>query len=453
MTDQNTDRVVDVQIERMGQNGQGIAYLPDGRVFFVDRALPGELVRARVSQLKSRYARGTLEQVLKPSPQRIDSLCPYFHQCGGCSFQHWEYAEELQYKENWIRESLRRIGKINNPPLRPIIPAPSASYYRNKGQFPWGYRGDHPVLGLYQFRSHELVELTSCLIQDPAMSQMLEILPRLAADYGLSVYDENSGKGILRHVLLRTSKWSSDMLVLFVVTSEDPRLARLALDLIKRYPWVRGVGINLNPDQTNRILGTHTKILAGIPIITDKILGMSFHVSFESFFQVNPEQVGLLYQTALRHLPEYVDTAWDLYAGVGTLASLISPHAGSVYAVEANIQATRDAVQNFALNGIKNAHIITTPVEDTIESELPSPQVVVMDPPRKGVDTKVLTVLMQMGPERIIYISCNPDTLARDVALLQDVYDIKSITPIDMFPRTDHVESVVLMTKNVLKEK
>ncbi len=441
-------QVVDVKIERMGQMGQGVGYLPDGRIFFVDKTLPGESVHARIDQVKSRYARGTLAKVLEPSFERINSACPYFQQCGGCAFHHWQYSAELRYKENWVREAFRRIGKFTNPPVRPIIGAPATSHYRNKGQFPWGYQDHRPVLGLYQSRSHELVALTSCLIQDPAVSQMLQVLPQLAEHYGLSVYNEKDGTGLLRHVLIRTSKWNSDMLILFVTTSTDPRLTQVASDLIQRYPKVRGVGINVNTERTNRILGTHTKLLAGSPTITDKILGMSFYASFESFFQVNPEQVGTLYQTALQQLSGHAETIWDLYAGVGTLASLFAPHADSVYAIEANPQATQDAVQNLALNGITNAYIITSTAENWVAGgRLPPPQVVVMDPPRKGVDGKVLEALRELNPQRIIYISCNPDTLARDAAILGETYDVSSITPIDMFPRTDHVEAVTLFVR------
>ncbi|HBQ93742.1 MAG: 23S rRNA (uracil(1939)-C(5))-methyltransferase RlmD [Firmicutes bacterium] len=439
---------IEVKIERMGQNGQGVAYLPDGRIFFVDKTLPGETVQARIDEVKSRYARGTLEKVIVPSPERIDSACPDFEQCGGCAFQHWDYEAELRYKENRVRESLRRIGKFTNAPVHSIIGAPSMSHYRNKGQFPWGHQRNRPILGLYQSRSHQLVELTGCLIQDPSISQMLQDLPELVKHYGLSVYDEGTGQGTLRHTLFRTSKWSSDMLVLFVVTSKDPRLTQAAQDLLQHHPKIRGVGVNVNTSRTNRILGDKTELLAGSPIITDRILGMSFHVSFESFFQVNPEQVGTLYRTALGYLPEHAHSVWDLYAGVGTLASLISPFADSVYAIEANRQATRDATQNLALNRITNTHIISATVEDAVtQGLLPRPQVVVMDPPRKGVDTGVLNTLMQWAPHRIIYVSCNPDTLARDAEILHAEYDVKSITPIDMFPRTDHVESVSLFVR------
>ncbi|SMC05533.1 23S rRNA (uracil1939-C5)-methyltransferase [Sulfobacillus thermosulfidooxidans DSM 9293] len=446
--DTTLPKEIEVQIDRMGQNGQGIAYLPDGRIFFVDGALPGERVRAQLTQVKSQYARGTLNQVLQASPSRIESGCSYFEQCGGCAFQHWDYQQELQYKENWVRQALKRIGKVDAPPVEQIVAAPSADHYRNKGQFPWGYVDGKLRLGLYQSRSHELVPLDNCLIQDQAISKMLEDLPRLVAPYRLSAYDESTGKGLLRHVLIRTSKWSHDMLVLFVVTKQEPRLKNIAEELRRQYPHIAGVGININAERTNRILGTHTELLAGTSTIIDKILDMSFYVSFESFFQVNPEQVSTLYQLALKHVPENAKIVWDLYAGVGTLATLMSPKSQAVYAIEINPQAAADAKKNFALNHLSNVSIIAAPVEEiATRHQLPNPEIVVMDPPRKGVDASVLQTLKQLAPERIIYVSCNPDTLARDIALLRPDYELQSVTPVDMFPRTDHVESCSLLIK------
>lgn len=438
--------LVEVTIERMGRNGQGIAYLPDGRIFFVDGALPGERVLAKIAQVTSPYARGTLTRVLQPSPARIAPACPHFDRCGGCAFHHWNYEQELRYKENWVIEALKRIGKVSDPPVSAIIAAPSPDQYRNKGQFPWGSTDGRLVLGLFQSRSHQLVELDRCLIQDPSISHMLENLPRVLTPYDVSVYDEGTGKGILRHVLLRTSRWSREMLVLFVVSSKDSRLPKIARDLVRQYPYIRGVGVNVNRERTNRILGSQTEVLAGSATIIDKILDMSFYVSFESFFQVNPEQVGALYQVALDHVPQHAAVIWDLYAGVGTLAGLMSRRAQDVYAIEINQQAAQNAEQNFALNALSNARVIASSVEDAVvNARLPKPDVVVMDPPRKGVDADVLSMLRKWAPRRIIYISCNPDTLARDVARLNPVYELQRVTPVDMFPRTDHVESVSLL--------
>ncbi|PSR37569.1 MAG: 23S rRNA (uracil(1939)-C(5))-methyltransferase RlmD [Sulfobacillus thermosulfidooxidans] len=435
-----------VRIERMGQSGQGVAYLPDGRIFFVDDALPGELVRAQVTQVKPRYAKGRIETILEPSSSRITPVCSYAEQCGGCSFQHWDYRAETEYKQEWVRQALKRIAKIPEPPLFPIVPATGPDHYRNKGQFPWGQQGQQLSLGLYARGSHQLVELASCLIQDEGINRVLRRAPELARPYHFTAYQETTGQGLLRHLLIRSARATKDLLVLIVATAFDPNLSAYARDLMADNAHIKGVGLNINTERTNRILGPSTRLLHGQSTIIDQILGLSFHVSFESFFQVNPEQVERLYRLALDNIPESTGVLWDLYAGVGTLASLASARAQKVYAIELNSAAASDARKNFALNGLHNIQMITGRVEDVIdENVLRKPDVVLMDPPRKGVDSHVLSRLKRLHPSRIVYISCNPDTLARDVQLLSPEYRLTAVTPVDMFPRTDHVEAVAVL--------
>lgn len=437
-----------VTIERMGQSGQGIAYLPDGRIFFVDGALPEEKVLARVTQVKPRYAHGRLIAVLAPSPERITPTCPYAGECGGCSFQHWDYPRELAYKENWVRQALTRLAKMPDPPVRPIIAAGAPEHYRNKGQFPWGQQGGRLTLGLYERASHRLVDLDHCAIQDDLINGVLRHAQELAAPYHFTAYREQTGTGLLRHLVVRSSHATSDVLVLIVATASDPRLSSLAADLMQADAHIKGVGLNINSERTNRILGGSTTLLQGQSAVIDKILGMSFHVSFESFFQVNPEQVGRLYQLAVSEIPLGTGVVWDLYAGVGTLAALASPRATAVHAIELSAAAADDARRNFALNGLGNVHMTTGRVEELVDRRsLPRPDVVIMDPPRKGVDASVLGKLLELGPERIVYISCNPDTLGRDMQLLQTDYSLRQTTPVDMFPRTDHVESVSVLIR------
>ncbi len=441
-------KVFDVSIARMGQFGQGVAYLPDGRILFVEGALPEERVQALVTAEKSRYAVGRILEIAEPSAQRIASLCPFSEDCGGCSFQHWNYPEELRYKENWVRQALVRIGKLPNPPVHAIMAAASPLEYRNKGQFPWSEVHGLLQLGLYARGSHHLIPLDHCIIENAQINEVLKGAPPLARARNLTAYDEATGQGVLRHLLIRSSLLTSEVLVLIVAARGDAGLQGLARDLMDCCPQVKGVGVSINAERTNRILGKSCELLAGRSTIIDSILDMSFQMSFESFFQVNPLQVSTLYRLALEQVPEGTRTLWDLYSGVGTLSSLVSRKARDVYAIEVNAAASRDALDNYALNHLHNVHALVGRVEDVVDhGGLPVPDVVLMDPPRKGVESSVVDKLLSLKPPMIIYISCNPDTLARDIARLNPRYRLQSVTPVDMFPRTDHVESVSVLTR------
>ncbi len=433
-----------LEILRMGQAGDGVARLADGRLAFVPGALPGELVDAAVTEERKNFVRARLIRRQRSAAERIEPICPLFSECGGCSFQHWDYQAELLYKESRVKEALRRIAH-HDPEIVGRIRGSQDPYgYRNKGQFPFGGSTGHAVLGLYRRGTHQVIPADHCDIQDPLINKVLAVGQSMANRLNVPPYDEAHDTGVLRHLLIRSSRREQQILVLLVVRQEHPALETLADEIMRLVPEVQGIGVNINPDRTNRILGPTTTLVRGQDTITDVILGRSFRLSFTSFFQVNPTQVGVLYETALGFLPPHTGEVWDLYSGVGTLAALAAGRARFVRALEVNADAVQDARQNFALNHIENVAIDAGRVEDLIaqwvrEQKAP-PDAVIVDPPRAGLNPEVIQQLKDLRPGRIIYVSCNPDTWARDAESLTDSFQIAQAIPVDMFPRTDHVE-------------
>ncbi len=443
------DDTVLLQVQRMGQFGEGVGHDADGRVVFVSGALPGENVQARITEVRKNFSRATTQKVLRPTINRIVPRCPIFEQCGGCAFQHWDYGQELAYKEDRVRQAFIRIAHVDHPPVEPIVGADDPYGYRNKGQFPWGGQSGHTYLGLFARGTHEVIATEKCDIQDSLVNEVLAKAPPVANTLGIEPYHEGSGQGILRHLLVRISRREQKSLVLIVVHHWDDRLFDMAHQLLQDIPSLRGVGVNINADRTNRVLGNETRLLAGEDTLVDEILGKSFILSFESFFQVNPLQVGRLYSLALQHIPQGSPEVWDLYAGVGTLAILASDRAKVVKALEINQRAVEDGKRNIAMNHVQNVAIMAGRVEEVIgrwvkQGKTP-PSSVIMDPPRAGLLPQVIESLRSLGASRLIYVSCNPDTLARDVALLKPLYRLEHVAPVDMFPRTDHVEAVAAM--------
>lgn len=432
-----------LSIERMGQAGDGVGRIQDGRLAFVSGALPGELVNVRVTEERRNFVRAHVISREVHSPERVEPVCPIVAECGGCALQHWDYRAELRYKENRVREALRRAGLATE--VLGSIRAGSDPYgYRNKGQFPVGGRPGQVEVGLYRRGSHEVVEASHCDIQDPWVNQVLAVVGPALSESGLPPWDEASKTGVLRHVLIRSSHKEQRVLVLLVTTVFDPSLKGIAESLMHRLPIVAGVGVNVNPDAGNRVLGREALLLAGVPTITDELLGLQFRMSFTSFFQVNPRQAAVLYEAALSFLPKHLVEIWDLYSGVGTLAALAASRARTVRALESLPQAVLDARENFAINGLKNIAIEAGRVEHTIDRWIHdgrrAPDAVIVDPPRAGLDSRVVDAIAALGPRQIIYVSCNPDTWVRDLVRLGEKYRLQAAVPVDMFPRTDHVE-------------
>lgn len=433
-----------LHIDRMGQAGDGVARMPDGRLAFVPGALPGESVEAVVVEERKNFVRAVVTRRLTTSDQRTEPVCPLFAECGGCSFQHWNYAAELAYKERRVQEALRRIAHGDPALVAPIRGSRDPYGYRNKGQFPFGGEAGQAVLGLYRRGTHQVIAADRCDIQDPLINEVLPVAQSLANRMGLAPYREADHAGVLRHLLVRSSRAEGRVLVLLVVREDQPVLQDYAEALMAAIPAIYGVGVNVNADRTNRILGSDTRLLCGSETITDVILGQTFRLSFTSFFQVNPEQVGVLYEAALGFLPAHAEEVWDLYSGVGTLAALAATRAQRVRALEVNPDAVTDARMNFDLNGLRNISVAVGRVEqliaDWVDQQKSPPDAVIVDPPRAGLDQEVVQQIARLRPARIIYVSCNPDTWARDILAWAPHYQLQRAIPVDMFPRTDHVE-------------
>ncbi|CAB1129243.1 RNA methyltransferase, TrmA family [Candidatus Hydrogenisulfobacillus filiaventi] len=436
----------------MGKDGEGVAVAPDGRTLFVAGGLPGEQVRAVVDTEHARFLKGHAVAVLEPSPQRVPAPCPVFGRCGGCALQHWAYPAEAAYKENRVREALRRIARLADPPVRPIRAATAVYAYRNKAQFPWGWSAGRPVLGFYRRATHEVIPLATCAIQHPLINRVLAEAPPAAAALGLPVYDERRDSGLLRHLVVRASFSEPEGLATVVVRHPgDPRLAAFARALRQAVPELVGVAANINPERTNRIFGARTVILEGRDFLHERLLGATFRVGPTAFFQVNPRQTAVLYSLVLDAVARVpgVRRVWDLFAGVGTLAILTGrrlPQA-DILAVEIAADAVADARVNARLNGVHNVSFQARDALAVVEAERMAghaPDVVIVDPPRSGLAEELVAALDALAPRALVYVSCNPDTLARDVARLPG-WRLAWAQPVDLFPRTDHVETVAIL--------
>ncbi|MCL8207915.1 MAG: 23S rRNA (uracil(1939)-C(5))-methyltransferase RlmD [Actinomycetia bacterium] len=431
----------------MGRDGEGVATLSDGRVVFVRGALPGERARIRITALARTYGRAVAEVIRQAAPERVRPPCPVFGRCGGCALQHWDYAAELAYKAGRVRDALVRIGGFPDPPLAPVVGAPEPYGYRGKASFVWGGRPGALVLGLYAWRSHELVPVAACAIQSPPVNAVLAAATEPANRLGLEPYDERTGRGLLRHLVVRASRSEGRSVVLLVATRPDPRLRSWARAVMQADPNVQGVALNVNPERTNRILGDRTIPLAGRPVLEEEILGARFVLSPEAFFQVHPRQVEVLYRVALDALPASMETAVDLYAGVGTLAVLLGRRARRVVAVEAVPAAAAWARHNARANGVA-VEVREGPAEVEFVRWVEGggrADGVILDPPRSGARPPVLDALRRLRAPHVVYVSCNPETLARDLAVVADTYRLVRVTPVDLFPRTDHVECVAVL--------
>ncbi len=435
-------------IDDLSTEGQAIAH-HEGMAIFLDGALPGETVRAKIIALKKNYAVGKLEEVVTPSPQRVQPPCPVFSRCGGCTLQHLEYAGQLQYKHAHVQNCMQRIAKLDVPVLFPL-PARQPYHYRNKASFPV-QMDVAPLIGFYARHSHKLVDLEDCLIQQGEMRLLLAQLRVFLTKYAIAVYDEATHKGLLRHILVRTNAAGHIMLVFVLNGKELPHQKELGVLLTLVLPQIKSIMVNVNTKKGNQILGNSSYCIYGRDHIYETIDDLEFKIGAQSFLQVNTPQTALLYHTLLDllHLNS-TDTVLDLYCGAGTISLFLARHCKQVYGIEIVPQAVENASFNAALNGIENAQFLEGDVDNVLPKLLreQAPTAIVVDPPRKGLSEALIATIAQTGVPKIGYVSCNPSTLARDLALFaQSGYLPELIQPVDMFPQTTHVESIVLLTK------
>ena len=419
-----------LKVDALSSEGDGIGSLKGLKVF-VPGALPGEEVTFEMEDLKKNFAIGRLISVDSPSPHRVLPPCPIFGLCGGCQLQHLSYTEQLKVKQLRVKEALRRIGhlEVNVEECRP---SPSPFHYRNKIQLPLVWEQEGLKIGLYRRDSHEIIPIQACLIQSHEGEKILHKLKPLLQE-----------EKTLRTLLIRTAKFTGEALVV-LVTSGGKDLKTLAYKIMEQLPEVKGVIENINTSENNVVLGSKWNTLAGAPYLEEKLLGKRFKISAGAFFQVNSEQAEALFSEAMKlACLKKSDTVWDAYCGVGTLALFAAEHVKHVFGTEAFDTAIEDAKKNARLNGVANATFQTARAEDAL-SKLPQPDVIFLNPPRKGCAEKLMKQIIEKRVERVIYISCDPATLARDLkTLVSGGYEICSIQPFDMFPQTTHVETLV----------
>lgn len=435
------------KILTLNSQGQGICTLDHLKVF-VDHALPGEEVTATLIEKKKNFGLAQLQKVENPSSKRVKPVCPLFQKCGGCQIMHLKYDEQLKFKQNKVQEALLKIGKIE---IQVDPCTPSSQYplsYRNKIQLPIYQEKGEIKLGLYQKKTNQPLEINSCHIHCKLGEKVFQTCRSLLKKSSLKAFDEKTKKGFLRHLLIKTSENTKECLVVWVTYSKEQKqeLLQLSKELVELRPEVKGVLMNINQKRFNSILGDQISLLLGRPFIYETILEKSFKISAHSFFQVNPLQAENLYKKALEKADlKSGKNVLDAYCGTGTLSLLASKEAKKVIGIECVESAIEDANENAKLNEIKNVEFILGTVEDKI-SEIESLDVVFLNPPRRGCEKSVIETLLDRKPKKIIYISCDPATLARDLSFLKEGYEIESVSPFDMFPQTMHVETLVSLT-------
>lgn len=443
---------VTVAVAGLGTGGEGVGRW-QGFTVFVPHVLPGEEAEVRITTVKKRYARGELVRLLTESPQRVAPPCPVYQRCGGCQLQHLSYAGQLQVKQRLVEDALAHIGGLRQVAVHATRGAADPWHYRNKMQFPVGRRGRDIVIGCYAPGTHDIVDTAACAIQQPANNTVAAAAREAIASLGIAPYDERTGRGIIRHVLGRVGTASGDVMVVLVTATDAlPHAAAVIAQLRRHIPGLASVVQNVNPRRTNVILGDKTRVLWGRACITDRLGPFTFNISAQSFFQVNTAQAQVLYDTAVAYAGlTGSETVIDVYCGTGTISLFLARRAARVYGVEEVAAAVDDARANARLNGVDNVEFIAgdaTAVMPRLYEQGARPDVIVTDPPRAGCTPAVLDAFAAMRPRRIVYVSCNPASLARDLAYLAAKgYEAREIQPVDMFPQTCHVECVVLMSR------
>ncbi|MFS0785891.1 23S rRNA (uracil(1939)-C(5))-methyltransferase RlmD [Shouchella sp. 1P09AA] len=442
-----------VTIEDLTHDGSGVAKV-DGYALFIPQALPGEKAEVKVVKTKKGYGFGRLMNLVEESPHRVEPPCPIFHQCGGCQIQHMDYDAQLHMKQKQVKDVMERIGKLPGVPVHPVVGMDEPWRYRNKSQVPVAFQRGELVAGFYAKRSHHIVDMDECIIQHKENDHVVQTVKRLAKELRIPAYDEEKHNGVLRHIVARYGKTTGQVMVVLVTKGKKlPGKEALIAGIQEAIPGIVSIVHNINNERTNVIFGKQTDVLWGETYLYDEINGIRFAISARSFYQVNPDQTNRLYQKALDYAELTGDeTVIDAYCGIGTISLFLAQKAKHVYGVEIVPEAITDAKRNAKLNHIDNATFAVGEAEKVIpwwHAQGISADVIVVDPPRKGCDEALLKTMLQMKPKRIVYVSCNPATLARDLRVLEDGgYRTKEVTPVDMFPQTNHVECVAVLEVN-----
>jgi 23S rRNA (uracil1939-C5)-methyltransferase len=441
---------VELSIDSLAYGGNGVGRV-DGFVVFVRGGLPGDRVRARVTKTKRGFAEATAQVVLEPSPQRVDAPCPYFGTCGGCRFQDLGYEAQVAAKEQQVRDALERIGRIAAPPLEPILPAASVYGYRNKLEYSFTAGEEGVELGFHQAgRWDEVVGVDVCLLTTELGNAIRTAVRDWAREEQLEPYDQRTGAGYLRHLVVREGRNTGQVLVLLVTTPGERFETGYLVDVLRRFPGVRSIhwAMNESPGQHTNL---PTRVLWGSEAIEEELVGLRFRVRPNAFLQTNTEMAEQLYRLVAESAQlTGSENVFDLYCGTGTIGLSLAGAAGDVWGVEISEESVACAIENAELNGIGNARFFAGNVGQALVELVErsgEPDVVVVDPPRAGLAGKALRRTGRLGAQRVVYVSCNPTTLASDVQVLRDEfgYELRRCRPVDMFPHTPHVESVSLL--------
>ncbi|MEG0014488.1 MAG: 23S rRNA (uracil(1939)-C(5))-methyltransferase RlmD [Cellulosilyticaceae bacterium] len=441
----------EMDIVDIGSNGEGIGKIEDFTVF-VPNAVKGDHIEVRIIKVKKNFGFGKLIQIITPSPIRGEVKCKVADKCGGCQLQHISYESQLEWKTQKVKNAIERIGGLKGIEVKDTLGMADPFYYRNKAQYPIRLENGEIKIGFFANKSHRVIPTDTCMIQDRRNEQIIEILKKFLIEYKIAIYDEVSHKGLVRHLVVKTGYYTNEIMICLVMNGHKLPNQEILIERLLSVPGIKSIVLNHNTARTNVILSSEMTVIHGENFIVDTIGELKFKISPLAFFQVNPVQTKVLYDKAL----EYADltgseTVWDAYCGIGTISLFLAQKAKKVYGVEIIEAAIENARANADLNGISNADFFAGRAEEVIPTMYQEgiiADTIVVDPPRKGCDVKLLETLVEMSPKKIVYVSCDPATLARDLAYLcEQGYKVEEVQPVDMFPQTTHVETVVLMTK------
>lgn len=442
-----TGQVVDLTHE-----GHGVVKI-DRYPIFIPNTLIDEKIEYKVIKVKKNFAIGKLIKVITESDARVEPPCIYYYKCGGCQLQHMSYQAQLNMKKEQVVNLFHRKAKFTNTVIKDTVGMEDPWRYRNKSQIPVGLSKDQqPIMGFYRQRSHDIIDMESCLIQDQQHQQVMNDLKQLISELNISVYNEKTKKGLLRHLVVRTGHYTNQLMIILVTNGKAFKQAESLVDaLVRKYPNVTSIKQNINDAHSNVIMGPQSITLYGEEEIEDQLSEVTFNISDQSFYQINSHQTEKLYQQALDYAQLTGDEiVLDTYCGIGTIAIYMAENARHVYGVEVVPSVINDANQNATKNQLENTTFVCGKAEEVIlkwKAEGIRPDVVMVDPPRKGCDETFLETILELNPKRIVYISCNPSTQQRDAHILNHQYDLKEITPVDMFPQTTHIETVALFER------
>lgn len=439
-------QIAETEIKRTGINGEGIGYI-DRQVVFIPGALPEEKVRVKVTKVEAKHAVAELQMVVKASPKRVEPRCPVYAECGGCSLQHASYDLQLDMKRELVRESFARYAKLPKAPVEETVGMSDPWSYRNKAQLPIVEHKGDVVVGLFQAGSHNIVDVSGCLVQHPLTNRIVQEVRDIARDLGVKLYDEKTHKGELRTVVARVGFETGEcQLTLVTRTKELSHRQELVKRIAEQVPELTSIMQNVNPARTSLIFGDETFPLWGADVMEERLGDVQFSLSPRAFLQLNPEQTTKLYNlVADAAALTGKEVLVDAYCGVGTIGLWLAPKAREVHGMDIVPEAIADAKRNAEKSGITNTRFVVGAAEQILVDWMKKglrPDVVVVDPPRTGLHPELLQALLKTAPKKIVYVSCNPSTLGKDCGVLGEKYEVKKVTPVDMFPQTAHVESV-----------